>query len=275
MAVGPKHMLAKLVVSLAIVAAMVLTFYQPMYHVKAPFQFVSTESRIVSAPMEGFIGDEVKVRPGDRVKVGDLLLAMDTTQLELQKLSKQSDAEAKRAAARAAGADPTKTAEARQYAKEAESAQAEADLYQAQIDKAIVKATIDGVVLSGDWREKRGTPVRKGEELFKIADPRALRVEMNVAERDIQQLKQDQIGWLATSSLPSDKKKFLITQIVPLGTPDQGANVFKVYGQPQEVDEQWRDGMQGEARVEIEHKRLGWIWTHRLIEWVQLKTWWF
>jgi len=131
--------------------------------------------------------------------------------------------------------------------------------------------------MSGDWVDKRNSPVRKGDELFKIADPKGLRLEMNVAERDIQSLKDDrsQKGWLATSSLPTEKKQFVVTRIVPLGQPDQGSNIFKVYGEPLEFNDQWRDGMQGEARVEIQKRTIAWIWTHRLVEWLQLKTWWF
>ncbi|CAN5523428.1 hypothetical protein BH09PLA1_BH09PLA1_11790 [soil metagenome] len=277
MAVGPKHMLAKLIIAVSVIGLAFVTLYKPMYHVTAPFQFSSTESRIVSSPMEGYISDVVNVKPGDHVKAGDILLEMDVSQLRLQQLEKESTANAKAMQSRAAAADPTKTAESRQFAEEANAARFEAEYYQSLIDQAKVKAPIDGVVMSGDWLDKRRSPVRKGDELFKIADPKKLRVEMNVAERDIQLLKDDgsQKGWLATSSLPGEKMPFVVTQRIPLGTPDQGANIFKVYGRPTEFNPQWRDGMQGEARVEIEKRRLGWIWTHRLVEWVQLKTWWF
>jgi hypothetical protein len=31
--------------------------------------------------------------------------------------------------------------------------------------------------------------------------------------------------------------------------------------------------MQGEAKVAIEPRPLGWIWTHKFVEWARLKTW--
>lgn len=283
MATGPKHMLAKLIIALSLIGLIIIcdlvpfVDLRPMYHVTAPFQFASTESRIVSAPMEGFIGSIVNVKPGDRVKRGDVLLEMDVYNLRQQQLKADSEAASKRLEAQKYGNDPTKTAERLQAMKEAEGFAADANLYKNQIDQAIVKAPIDGIVMSGDWIDKRNSPVRKGDELFKIADPKQLRIEMNVAERDIQSLKDDgsQKGWLATSSLPTEKKPFIVKRIVPLGQPDQGANIFKVYGEPLEFNDQWRDGMQGEARVEIKKRTIAWIWTHRLVEWVQLKTWWF
>ncbi|HWP39586.1 MAG TPA: hypothetical protein VNL70_01580, partial [Tepidisphaeraceae bacterium] len=41
----------------------------------------------------------------------------------------------------------------------------------------------------------------------------------------------------------------------------------------QKIIPAWRPGMQGEARVDVEHRRLVWIWTHKFIEWVRLKLW--
>jgi hypothetical protein len=35
----------------------------------------------------------------------------------------------------------------------------------------------------------------------------------------------------------------------------------------------WRPGMAGEARIDVENRRLAWIWTHRLIDFLRLKLW--
>jgi hypothetical protein len=35
----------------------------------------------------------------------------------------------------------------------------------------------------------------------------------------------------------------------------------------------WRPGMAGEARVDVKHRPLIWIWTHRLIDFLRLKLW--
>jgi multidrug efflux pump subunit AcrA (membrane-fusion protein) len=275
LAVGPKHMLAKLLIVLAIASLLFVTFFKKTYHVVAPFQFVSTNRRIISAPFEGFIGSVVNVKPGAVVKAGDVLLEMDTSQLKLQKTNADSEALAKLREAQRYGADPTKTAERLQAMAEYDAARAQADLYQAQIDQAIVKAPIDGVVLSGDWMDRRHSPIRKGEELFKIAQGEGMRIELAVNERDIQWLKDDgtQKGRLATNSLPNSKLAFKVERIIPLPKSEQGANTFVVYGLPEERNPEWHEGMQGEARVEVGPKSLLWIWTHPLVDWLRLKLW--
>jgi len=51
--------------------------------------------------------------------------------------------------------------------------------------------------------------------------------------------------------------------------------VFKVYANlPESADHpEWRPGMEGEARINIEHRRIIWIWTHKFIDWLRLKLW--
>jgi hypothetical protein len=43
-----------------------------------------------------------------------------------------------------------------------------------------------------------------------------------------------------------------------------------------EHSERLRPGMEGVGKIMIDRRRLIWIWTHELIEWISLKiwTWW-
>ncbi len=273
LAIGKTHMLPKLITLLVIGLLAFICIYSPMYHVVSPFSFAATEKRIISAPSDGYIGEVVKVRPGDMVKQGDVLVEMDTSQLRLQLSESLFDADAKRLEANRLAADPTKTAESLQKRREMDAANAQADLYKYQIEQSVVKAPMAGVVLSGDWMDKKRTPVKKGDELFRIAQPGSMRLEMNVKENDIQDVKEGAAGKLATSSQPDMKSAFTVERIIPLPTTDQGSNVFKVYAIPEKLDPTWRDGMQGEARVDVKHRPLIWTWTHRFVEWVRIKTW--
>ena len=279
MAVGPKHMLAKLIIALVIIGlAIILDLVpfvdlRPTYHVTAPFTFAATEKRVISAPFDGYIGGVVKVRPGDKVKAGDVLLEMDINELKLKLSQDLSQAQKLFAEAKKYQPDPTKQADYKMALAEGESYEAAAKLDQSQIDKGTIKAEFDGYVLSGDWMDKRHTPVRKGEELFKIGQKESLRLEVNVAERDIQDVHEGQTGKLATTALPSDRRPFKVERIIPLPNPEQGNNVFKVYCIPDQFNEQWRDGMQGEAQLDVGKRRIAWIWTHRFVDWVRLKLW--
>ena len=62
-------------------------------------------------------------------------------------------------------------------------------------------------------------------------------------------------------------------RIVPSGEAKEGDNVFKVYVTLDKQADWMRAGMAGEARVDVEKRRLVWIWTHRLIDFLKLKLW--
>jgi hypothetical protein len=271
LAMGPKHMLAKSIIMLCLATLVILCVYRPMFHVTAPFTFAPIEKNTLCAPFDGYIA-KVFDRAGQRVKKDDVLLVMDTTDVRLEQLRYESEAAAKYDEAQKYLADPTKLADYKQAMQEREVALREAALRQSRIDRSIIKAPYTGIVLSGDWRDKIGAPVKQGDVLFDMSE-QGLRAELSVAERDIQWLHVGAAGELATTSLPNEKNPFVIDRIIPLGTPKEGENVFTVYADPKQMSDQWRPGMEGEAKVDVERRPVIWIWTHRLVDFIRLKLW--
>jgi RND family efflux transporter MFP subunit len=271
-AIGPKHMLAKTIVTLVIAVLAFITFYKPMYHVKAPFQFAPIEKRTFSAPYDGQL-KEVYVRPGDVVKAGQVLVEFDTSDLLQEKIKALSDAHRAEQEAIKYTADPTKSAEALEADWERKSAQAQADTYQLQIDRAKIVAPFDGEILSGDLKEKRGGVFKQGDPLIEMAQRESLKAELSVEDRDIQDIQVGFKGSIATTALPQESKPITIERIVPLGNAKDQSNVFTVYATLDQNSDQWRPGMKGEARIDVGHRRLVWIWTHRFIDFVRLKLW--
>jgi len=55
----------------------------------------------------------------------------------------------------------------------------------------------------------------------------------------------------------------------------EGGNLFTVYATiaPDKVSEQWKAGGEGEAKVDVGRRRLGWIWVHRFVDWLHFKWW--
>jgi biotin carboxyl carrier protein len=272
--VGPRHMLAKAIVSLAIIAVVVLFVWSPVYKVKAAFTFVAPEKRVVSAPFEGYI-DKVYARPGDTVKAGQALLDLDTTDLKLKKSEAMAQAtRAYNAFIKARGEDKADEmgiadAERKQY-------QAQVDLYDREIAKAHVTAPIDGKVLTGDLMDKRGSAIKVGEQLFEVAQLDGLQAKLKVEERDIQDVMKvaaDGHGRLATTALPWDKHEFTVDHVVPQGEAQEGANMFDVYCNLKDANATWLPGQQGEARIEIEKRPLIRHWTGRLVDFLRLKLW--
>ncbi len=276
---GPEHWVAKLVTIGIVLVVISLFAYRPMYTVSAPFQFATVEKRVVSVPFDGYLGalaknaDGEELRAGMHVHAGDLLVSMDTADQEVRKAQAISEANAAVIAGRNYQAQG-KTAESLEQFQRAEAKRHEADSYQYQIDKGRIVAPIDGEILKCDAEDRHGSQVKGGDNLFEIAPIDKLRIEVSVDERDIQLIKSGQTAHLATTSLPTDKHGFIIERVVPQGIPKDGQNVFTVYGKlTGPVDPSWRPGLAGEAAIDIDHRSLFYKWTHRALEWVQLKSW--
>jgi hypothetical protein len=117
-----------------------------------------------------------------------------------------------------------------------------------------------------------------GEELFEVVPNDVLRLEAKVAERDIQDVKVGASGRLATNALPMDGYDFHVTRIIPVAKAEEGSSEFMVYGEADPAEAaaghpDWRPGMAGEVRIHVGNRRVIWIWTHRLIDFLRLKLW--
>ncbi len=139
-----------------------------------------------------------RVRPGDKVKAGTVLLELETydKKIELAKALAQVNAKSKEAAMKRA---EEKTAEEKVALDERDQSQAEADFLQYQIDHAKIIAPRDTEILKGDFEDKQNATVRTGDVLFELGDPSDLRAELSVPDRDIQDVKVGKLGRLATN----------------------------------------------------------------------------
>jgi hypothetical protein len=60
---------------------------------------------------------------------------------------------------------------------------------------------------------------------------------------------------------------------MPVSTPGEGKNTFRVEARPAELPERLQPGMEGVAKVKVDRRRLIWIWTHRAVDWLRLTLW--
>ncbi len=291
LAIGPKHMGVKLIIAAVLALGTFVALYKPTYRVRSSFVLNAKEHRSICAPFDGSL-DQVFFKPGDAVKKGQILAQMRTIDMRMKmgSLLKQvysKEVEMKKANQEGKGGE-------REIARyQRDEAQKQVDLLDYQIGQANLVAPFDGVLLKGDLYERLGAPAKLGDVLFEIAQSEeghperiAVEAEIQISERDIQEVRKFAFnrqqsglserafdGELSTTSFPDKDHKFKITRIVPLGVPKEGENVFQVYGELSETPEWMHPGLAGEARVEIEKRRLVWIWTHRLTDWLRLKLW--
>ena len=280
-------MLAKLIVVAVIGVGAFLALYKPMYRVVAPFSFAPNERRFINAPFEGYI-KEVYVHPGDPVKAKQtVLFELDSTELKKEYTRALGEANTADKAYQKYMGDANKknqdgqsnVALARIELEKAKTARAEAELYQYRIERAKVMAGIDGEVLEGELRDKKGMAVKPDNQLMIIGKLTDLRGELRVPEQNIQDVKSafekpdGGRGTLAVSSIPAEKYGFHITRIFPTTEAKEGSNYYKVWVEMDQANASWLPGMEGEARVDVRKEPLIWIWTHRLTDFMRLKLW--
>ena len=118
-----------------------------------------------------------------------------------------------------------------------------------------------------------GTPVEQGKLLFQVAPLDAYRVILEVDERDIASIELGQPGELTLSALPNQGMDFTVRQITPVSSQQEGRNYFRVEAQLDAPSDRVRPGMEGVGKITIGDRRLIWIWTHSLVDWLRSWAW--
>lgn len=276
-----QHTLAKVLIAGAIAVLAFLCLYSPTYRVSAPFAFVPLERRVVDSPFAAVIA-EVYKDVGQEVRAGDPILKLDTRIQESELRTarfQQNEAYAQARAWLARDSEgPGAMAQHDAEQARAEALGAQIAKLEEDIRRSTITAPINGVLLqapgASDLTERIGTTVQVGDQIVLVGDPGKLRIEIAVADRDIDDVKVGQLGTLATAAEPGKKVPIKVERIIEAAEATEGNNAFTVYASPVgEPDIFWRPSGTGEVRLDAGNKPLIWQWTHRLVDWVRLKLW--
>lgn len=269
--VGPQHVGAKLSV-LAVGAVLVYVCLATWeYRIGAEFSFDASGRRIYSAYFDSTI-EYVGAHKGDAVEAGQVLARMDASEIrmDLKKIDAQL-AEEKTIHRLAIG--DGQTAEARRAEARVRRHEAERERLKFLSTRAAVTASEAGVVLRGDWPQRIGERIQRGQVLFEVAPIEHLRAVIYVDETQIDRVGITSRGELAARAEPDKVIGFTVERIVPVGEPLRGRNVFEVHAQLDRTDDWMKPGMWGTAKIDCGSEPVVWITTHRLIDFLRLKLW--
>jgi biotin carboxyl carrier protein len=269
---GPRHVALKLITAGIVFLALFFTFAKGGYRVTADARLEGSVQRAVAAPLAGYVADAL-VRAGDVVSEGDVLFALDDRDLYLERLKWMSQKSQYVREYNEAVANRDR-AQANVLAAQVEQAEAQVALIEEQLARVQVTAPFDAIVVSGDLSQSLGVPVERGDVLFELAPLRGYRVILEVEERDIGQLQAGQHGQLALTGLPGDRLPIVVRRVTPVSTAEEGNNFFRVEAElTGDAPPLLRPGMEGVAKVEIDERRLIWIWSHKIIYWLKMFFW--
>lgn len=255
----------------AAVALLVMTLWPATFRVVAPARIEGAAQRVLAAPVDGFIR-EVSSRPGDAVRAEQLVIALEDQDLKLEREkwsaeAAQLDKQYREALTKD---DAAQIVIAR---SKLEQAQVQFELASRQLDRTQLRAPFDGVVLSGDWAQSIGAPVKRGQELMAIAPQRELRVVAEVDEQDVALVRVGQTSRVMFAGLTGKPVDFRVTRIAPVATALEGRNVFEVEGHLDAADGSLRAGLRGVVKIDIEPRSFGAQLWHGVSNWLR-RAWW-
>lgn len=241
------------------------------YRVSAKTVIEGEVHRVLAAPFDGFL-QQVHVRPGDTVRAGQVMASLDDRDLknEQDRWASEKDQNASRLREAMANHDLAATAQI-----QAQVAQAEAQLalVTQKLERSVIRAPFDGVVVSGDLSQELGASIEVGKRLFEVAPLQSYRIVLQVDERDIRHIRLGQPGTIVMTGLAGDPMDFSVNAVTPVATAEDGQNFFRVEARLVGELPRLRPGMEGVGKIETERRSIGWILTHKFTDWLRLYLW--
>jgi multidrug efflux pump subunit AcrA (membrane-fusion protein) len=248
-----------------------LAFAEAEHRVAGKSVIEGVVQRAAVAPFDGFVL-RAPMRAGDTVREGELLAALDDKDLVLDHLKWRSERDKLLQKQRDALGKHDRAALSVLTAQ-IQQAEAQLALAEDKLARSRITAPFDGIVVSGDLSQMLGSPVEKGKVLFEVAPLDAYRVVVQADERDIGYVRIGQIGTLALTGMPAQPVPLTVTKTTPVAISEEGRNYFRVEASLGENEVSMRPGMEGVSKIEAGRRSLLWVWTHSLVEWVQLTAW--
>jgi hypothetical protein len=268
---GIRRLRSKLTV-LGIASFLTLTsMVEANFRVTADAVLEGEVQRVVAAPIDGYLLSSM-VRAGDTIRQGEIMASLNDAELKLELTKLNGRLQKSRREFREAQSERD-LVKVRVIREQINQIDAEIELVEQQLNSIHLKAPFDGVVIEGDLSQMLGSPVERGDPLFKIAPLEGYRIILKVDESEISYVTQGQAGLLTLSSFSKLNLPLRVERITSVARAEDGANIFRVEASLPYAPDLLRPGMEGIGKINAGRERLVWIWTHEIIDWFRLWVW--
>ncbi|GAB3673584.1 efflux RND transporter periplasmic adaptor subunit [Salinisphaera aquimarina] len=235
----------------------------------APAEIVARNPTIVAAPMEGVV-ERVLVQPNARVTKGQPLVRLQD--LEVRNRFDVANEGLKVAQARYRKAlqesfdNPESRAELATLEAEEGLREVQREFAKQELDKIVLRADHDGLVIFNDPNDWAGRPVRTGERIMQLADPasREVRVQLPVDDAIVLQAGAPIKLFLDSRPLSPIDGEVERVSYKPEVTP-RDQMVYRVTARLNENRDYLRIGLRGTAKVSGSKVPLGYYLFRRPI----------
>lgn len=241
------------------------------YHLTVPCTVTPAEVRHIHAVAGGVL-QSARVMQGDRVRAGDVLCEFDHRELEQQRseLTAQLELLERERDFALASQSP---AEAQLAMANQELVRAKLAIVDTKLAQSVVRSPIDGVVVRGDLRQAVGAVMGMGEPLFQVAPIDRWLVELEVPQFAAEDLQQGLSGMFATSAEPGKTTPLTVSRVHPAAQLRKNQTVYVAEADLVAVESWLKPGMEGVAKISVGPRRIAWVLTHRVLEYLQLHWW--
>jgi biotin carboxyl carrier protein len=268
---GPGYLGRKLFLLIALALFFILDNASGLYRLSTEARIDSAIQRAIVAPYDGYI-ETATARAGDSVKKGQALVSLYDRDLRLENLKWLSE-QAKLNRQYQEALATHDRAEINIINAQQAQVDTQLKLVANKLERALLTAPFDGLVVSGDLSQRLGSSVSKGEELLAVSPLHQYRINMLVKENRISDVELGQTGSLYLSALPEERFDFKVAKITPLTEAKNGATYFIIEGEIESDVNQLQRGMEGIGKINIDERRLVSIWSRGSLEWLRLKLW--
>ncbi|MFN4236849.1 MAG: efflux RND transporter periplasmic adaptor subunit [Vogesella sp.] len=268
---GPLHAGRKLTAIVLLGLGLFLALATGDYRIGAQSELEGAVKRTIVAPFDGFVAQAFK-RAGQVVPANGLLAQLDDRDLQLEASKWRSTQSQYQNQLQDAQAQ-NDLSQIQISIAQTEQAEAQRALSQTMLERSRIRAPFAGFIVSGDLSQQLGGAVKKGQTLFEIAPLDSYRVILYVDEADIDEIVVGQRGELMLTAMPGERQPFRVSLVTSVAQARDGKNVFRVEGVLTAGNKTLRPGMDGVAKVHVGERKLVWIWTHGLLDWLRLNIW--
>lgn len=241
------------------------------YRISIDATLETNERRVIAAPFDGYLADAT-ARPGDRMSAGAELARFDDRDLRNQRRDiVERLSQASRELNEAVGLGDR--AKASVLAARKAQVEAELALIEDQLKRTVLRAPFDSIVVAGDKTQSIGAPMHQGDALYEIAPAGVFRVALDVPQIDFAMIQPGQTGSLVLSALPYTTWSIRVVRLTPIAIAHNGQTVMRAEAELDTNNDLLRLGMQGIASVDAGRTNLGWLFAHRIVEWLRYQLW--
>ncbi|MFK7742251.1 MAG: efflux RND transporter periplasmic adaptor subunit [Planctomycetota bacterium] len=255
----------------ALATASWLLFGTLEYHLTVPCVVAAREPRTIACPRDGVLS-ELYVRPGDRVRRGQLLAELDSHDDQLSLAELESEAIAIDAQMDVALGEHN-TGELRVIEAQRDGLSAKIAIVSKRIERAEIRSPLEGVILAGELREQLGARLAMGDALFEVARFDGGRIEMRIPEQHVLDAQTSTAQSFRPHARPDVQHELSEFRLSPASSVKDGKNVFVAEALVDTTVAGMPPGMEGFAIIDVGRRSALWVLSHRLVDWLRLNFW--